>query len=48
MGRLKKKVAIVTGGARGLGKVFSLAMAAEGASVAVVDILGEEAERTAH
>lgn len=46
MDRLKGKVAIVTGGARGLGKIFSQAMANEGASIAIVDILGEEAEKT--
>jgi NAD(P)-dependent dehydrogenase (short-subunit alcohol dehydrogenase family) len=33
--RLKDKVVIVTGGASGLGKTFSLALAAEGAKVAV-------------
>lgn len=47
MGRLEDKVAIVTGGARGLGKVFSLAMAEEGAMVALADILDKEAEQTA-
>lgn len=47
MGRLKEKVAIVTGGARGLGKAFSLAMADEGATVVLVDILDKEAEQTA-
>lgn len=47
MDRLKGKSAIVTGGARGLGKVFCQAMADEGASVAVVDILGDVAEKTA-
>lgn len=36
--RLKDKVAIVTGAARGLGKTFSLALAKEGAKVMVVDI----------
>jgi len=47
MGRLENRVAIVTGGARGLGKVFSLAMAEEGAKVVVADILGNEARQTA-
>jgi len=47
MGRLNKKVAIVTGGARGLGKAFSLAMAEEGAMVALADVLDKEAEQTA-
>jgi 3-oxoacyl-[acyl-carrier protein] reductase len=47
MGRLKDKVAIVTGGARGLGKAFSLAMAEEGAMVVLADVLDKEAEKTA-
>ena len=47
MGRLENKVAIVTGGARGLGKVFCMALAEEGATVVVADILDEEAEKTA-
>jgi 3-oxoacyl-[acyl-carrier protein] reductase len=47
MKRLKEKVAVVTGGARGLGKVFCQAMAREGARVVVADILKEEAAETA-
>ena len=46
MGRLKDKVAIVTGGGRGLGKVYCLRMAEEGAKVVVADILEREAEET--
>ena len=46
MGRLEDKVAIVTGGARGLGKVFCRAMADEGASVVVGDILDDGALQT--
>ncbi len=42
--RLKDKVAIVTGAARGLGQTFSLALAKEGAMVMVVDIA--DLERT--
>lgn len=38
MMRLKERVAIVTGAARGLGMAFSLALAKEGAKVMLVDI----------
>jgi len=46
MGRLENKVAIVTGGSRGLGKAYCLRMAEEGAKVVVADILDREAEET--
>jgi 3-oxoacyl-[acyl-carrier protein] reductase len=46
MERLKNRVAIITGGARGIGKVFSLAMAAEGAAVVIADIMHEASEET--
>ena len=46
MGRLENKVAIVTGGGRGLGKVYCLRMAEEGAKVIAADILAQEAEGT--
>jgi NAD(P)-dependent dehydrogenase (short-subunit alcohol dehydrogenase family) len=45
--RLEGKKAIVTGGAGGIGRATSLAFAAEGASVAVVDLNAEAAEGVA-
>jgi len=44
MGILDNKVAIVTGGGRGLGKTYCLRMAKEGAKVVVADILEKEAQ----
>jgi len=38
VGRLEGKVAVVTGGARGLGREYTLAMAREGAGIAIFDI----------
>ena len=45
--RLKDKVAIITGGAFGLGRAFGLGMAAEGAKIVVADINAAAAEATA-
>jgi NAD(P)-dependent dehydrogenase (short-subunit alcohol dehydrogenase family) len=39
MGRLDNRVAIVTGGAKGIGRHYSFALAAEGARVMVADIV---------
>jgi NAD(P)-dependent dehydrogenase (short-subunit alcohol dehydrogenase family) len=47
MGRLDDKVAIVTGGAGGIGSATSRTLARHGAAVAVVDIDGERAEEVA-
>jgi NAD(P)-dependent dehydrogenase (short-subunit alcohol dehydrogenase family) len=45
--RLKGKVAIVTGGAQGNGKGIALAMAREGADIALVDLSRERAQAAA-
>jgi len=47
MGRLDGKKCVVTGGGRGIGRGIALAFAREGADVAVIDRLGDNAERVA-
>jgi 3-oxoacyl-[acyl-carrier protein] reductase len=44
--RLKDRVAIITGGAYGIGKVFARRMGTEGAAVVIADIDIDNAEKT--
>src|SRR5438034_9583777 len=44
---IRDRVALVTGGARSLGKADAVALAAEGCQVAIVDLNAEGAEETA-
>jgi NAD(P)-dependent dehydrogenase (short-subunit alcohol dehydrogenase family) len=50
MGRLDDRVAIVTGGAKGIGRHYSRALAAEGAQVMIADVVDgtKVAEEIAH
>src|SRR6516165_8096170 len=45
--RLKDRVAIVTGAAQGIGRAIATRLAAEGAAVAIADVQGDTAQKTA-
>ena len=45
--RLKNKVAVITGGAQGIGRAIALGMAQEGAKVVVADLQSEKARSVA-
>ncbi|MGH7888567.1 MAG: SDR family NAD(P)-dependent oxidoreductase, partial [Candidatus Binatia bacterium] len=46
--RLKDKVAVITGGAQGIGRATVLMMGREGAKLVVADLQGEKAQAVAN
>jgi 2-hydroxycyclohexanecarboxyl-CoA dehydrogenase len=44
---MRTRAALVTGGGRGIGRAITLALAGDGRSVAVADLLGDEAHAVA-
>jgi len=47
MGKLENRVAIITGGARGIGRAYAEAIAGAGGAVVIADLLVDEGEETA-
>lgn len=46
--RLKEKIAVITGGAQGIGRATALGMAREGAKLVIADLQGEKAQSVAN